>query len=450
MRARTSGSETPKRRPAARGSGRAPGRPRVDRAVLVDAAIDTLSAAGPRGLTSVRVARAAGLAQSGFYRYFRNPDDCLRVVADAVGDRLRALHSELWRTMLAADPADVDATTRYYEAWLGAVLVERRAASLFFRHRNDPSPFGRAMTRHLDLMRADMTEWLAKIAASAGVAPGHERSIALLAELLLAEALGLCESLLEERRTDVAPVARALARSAVDATKALVGSLLRAPARSPLAKARSRRRAVAEEPPAAARERLLAAAVNVLRRDGPGGLTTVSVTREAGIVQSGFYRHFKDVADCERAAAQRVAVEFRRVNRERRQRLLTANPTDRARTAVYYEDLLTTALGADRHFSELYLQYRRESSPLGKVARDFERAARKDIVAWLTDLGARFGLDAADGDRIEIQAELLWAGAFGLCEALLSGRVSDSTATARLLADHAVVQSARGFKRPVQ
>lgn len=445
---RVSESGSTKRRPAAAAAGRPPRRERADRAQLIDAAIEALSAAGPRGLTSVRVARAAGLAQSGFYRYFRNPDDCVRAAADAITDRLRALHAELWRTMLTADPADVDANARYYEAWLGTVLEDRRVAELLFRHRHDQTPFGRAMRRHLDLMRGDLSARLVQIAARVRVPSGNERAIALLAELLLAEALGLCECLLEDPRRDVGLVARTLARSAVEATTSLLARLLRGGEQAPARQDRPRRRAPRREPPPAdARARLLAAAIRVLRRDGPGGLTTVSVTREAGIVQSGFYRHFKDVAACERAAAREVAVDFRRINRERRQQLLAADPTDLERTTAYYEGWLATAVGENRRLTELYFQYRREATPLGKVAREFERAARADVAAWLSDLGARLGLEARHADAITLQADLLWASAAGMCEALIAGRATGVGAVARLLAEHAIAESAHAFKR---
>ena len=56
---------------------------------------------------------------------------------------------------------------------------------------------------------------------------------------------------------------------------------------------------------------MLEAAVDLLRSEGLPSLTTVRVTKEAGIVQSGFYAHFKNPEHLQQELAERVGRELR-------------------------------------------------------------------------------------------------------------------------------------------
>src|SRR5690349_984535 len=46
------------------------------------------------------------------------------------------------------------------------------------------------------------------------------------------------------------------------------------------------------------RQRLIDAVIEIVRGEGLGSLTTVEITRRAGIAQPGFYKHFRNVDEC--------------------------------------------------------------------------------------------------------------------------------------------------------
>src|SRR5690606_7427064 len=56
---------------------------------LLRAALEILDKEGEAGLTTVAVAKAAGIAQSSFYVHFKDMQDLLRALADEGGERLR-------------------------------------------------------------------------------------------------------------------------------------------------------------------------------------------------------------------------------------------------------------------------------------------------------------------------------------------------------------------------
>lgn len=81
----------PRRDPDRAGPGerRGPGRPaRVDRAQVVDAAVDLVAAGGLDGLTMARAGRAVGLSEMGLYRHVANRDELVELVVDAALDRI--------------------------------------------------------------------------------------------------------------------------------------------------------------------------------------------------------------------------------------------------------------------------------------------------------------------------------------------------------------------------
>src|ERR1041385_42792 len=62
------------------------------------------------------------------------------------------------------------------------------------------------------------------------------------------------------------------------------------------------------KPPATSstRQRLVQAVIDIVRGDGLGALTTVEITRRAGIAQPGFYKHFPNVDACLEEATKQM------------------------------------------------------------------------------------------------------------------------------------------------
>ena len=128
--------------------------------------------------------------------------------------------------------------------------------------------------------------------------------------------------------------------------------------------------------------KIVEATVTIMRQEGPGGVTTARLAHASGIVQSGFYTHFKNVDEAIVAAAEHSGQRLRDVIQTWRSETIALRNVSVRRLAEHYEALLELLLG-ERHFTELYLQYRRSPSTLGEVLRQFEADVLYDISVHL-------------------------------------------------------------------
>lgn len=207
------------------------------------------------------------------------------------------------------------------------------------------------------------------------------------------------------------------------------------PAVAPVRTARARKGRGPPQHPrdrVATRQRLLDAAIEIVRARGVDALSTVSVTRAAGIVQSGFYVHFRNLDDCKRAAAEQVAARVRQFVAAHRRAGYGA-PADLSSMADHYR-VIMSLFQTERWFSQLLIRYRHDPSPLGLVFRQVLDGMRADLAA---DLRAQFepllppGQDPA---RFAVYAELLQGMVIQAGEAMLEGRIADEALLARELA----------------
>ena len=144
------------------------------------------------------------------------------------------------------------------------------------------------------------------------------------------------------------------------------------------------------------RQRLLDAAIDLIRREGLAALSTVRITEQAGIVQSGFYAHFRNVDECLAAAAEQVVDRQRLVQSDFRSRayaqLLGADDSIRYdKMRALWERSLDMML-EDRVFAELFLRYRRDTSPLGRRVRKVFDQARADMAHDMNEVAPRMGI----------------------------------------------------------
>ena len=186
----------------------------------------------------------------------------------------------------------------------------------------------------------------------------------------------------------------------------------------------------------ATRQRLIEAAGEIIRINGIEELNTVNVTRAAGIVQSGFYLHFKNIDDCKRAAAEAVAGRIRKFIAEHR-RSGRGQPADLPTVSRHFREILTL-FEKERKFSELLIRHRHDRSPLGLVFRQVLDQMRVDLAA---DLQQQFQpLLPAEQDpiRFSIWAELLQGMVLQAGDALIDGRLTDTSVLAREMATAAI------------
>ncbi|MEO3798416.1 TetR family transcriptional regulator [Nonomuraea sp. B1E8] len=105
---------------------------------LIRAALAILDEEGEAGLTTVKVARAAGIAQSSFYVHFKDMQDLLRVLAEEGGRRLRHSMREARRAAREA-PGDLERHRDTFRIPLEAICRHPELLRIQLRARHDPS-----------------------------------------------------------------------------------------------------------------------------------------------------------------------------------------------------------------------------------------------------------------------------------------------------------------------
>lgn len=173
---------------------------------------------------------------------------------------------------------------------------------------------------------------------------------------------------------------------------------------------------------AATRERLLNAALEALDEEGEAGLTTVNVTRRAGIAQSSFYVHFSDMDDLLRQLIQEVWRDRGRSSRAARRRYRSEREPSRARDT--FRVPLVEELAHPEIF-RLVLRSRLDpTSPLGEWTRSLLEANRKGLEADLAEQGVPHGTPAEER-KLAMIADGLIALTDSLALGHLEGRYPD-------------------------
>ena len=186
---------------------------------ILEAVLAHVAERGLTSLTTVAIAKAAGIRQPNFYAYFANVDACLEAAAVQIADEFERINDEAFASVqtAAAKGSYLDVSVAYHKTLLELLLSDRRMTLLFLRHHRDDSPFGRAM-RRLERSQLDkITANLWDLGVLAGLRGEHLPEVRLLAELHLGAVYTAAMSLLEGRTDDVDMVARSLAHNA-DAT----------------------------------------------------------------------------------------------------------------------------------------------------------------------------------------------------------------------------------------
>ncbi|MFC4115003.1 TetR family transcriptional regulator [Nonomuraea zeae] len=105
---------------------------------LIRAALAILDEEGEAGLTTTKVAKAAGLAQSSFYVHFKDRQELLRVLAEEGGERLRRSMREARRKAREA-PDDLERHRDTFRIPLEAICRHPELLRIQLRARHDPS-----------------------------------------------------------------------------------------------------------------------------------------------------------------------------------------------------------------------------------------------------------------------------------------------------------------------
>jgi AcrR family transcriptional regulator len=199
------------------------------------------------------------------------------------------------------------------------------------------------------------------------------------------------------------------------------------------------------------RERLVTAALELLHSGGEAAVSTVSVTRAAGIVQSAFYQHFANVEACLAAAAERVAGHIREAVSGARRAMYQSGPGTGENLEHFYRTVFELA-SRERPLVELFLRHRTDRLALNGVMHRLARDLCADLARDLAEQTARAGWTALPPDWVEAVADNLVGASLSAIEARLNGCGPGVEESARLLAAfttgacHGVFEASQGLQ----
>jgi AcrR family transcriptional regulator len=165
------------------------------------------------------------------------------------------------------------------------------------------------------------------------------------------------------------------------------------------------------------RRRLLASALRILDSEGEAGLSTGNVCRNAGIAQSTFYVHFRNMQDLLEDLGEESARRTAPVVREARRRS-SAAPHSAERLREAFRVPLEMMCGHPEFFRLSVRARFDRASPLGDAARRRAVATRAHMVEDLIAAGLTGGTPAQNA-RLEMVAD----GVAALTEAMAVGHL---------------------------
>jgi AcrR family transcriptional regulator len=181
------------------------------------------------------------------------------------------------------------------------------------------------------------------------------------------------------------------------------------------------------------RERLVTATLELLHTGGEAAVSTVSVTRSAGIVQSAFYQHFANVQECLATAAERVCRDIREAVAGARRAMYQSGPGTGEDLEHFYRSVFELA-ARQRPLVELFLRHRTDPLALNGVMHRLARDLRADLARDLAEQAVRAGGNALPSDWVEALADNLVGASLSAIEARLNGCGLGAEESARLLA----------------
>lgn len=171
------------------------------RSKLLNAAEAIIRKEGAGAVTTVKVTKKAGFAQSAFYLHFKNVDDCLRCAGERIADKIRTSVARERRRMQQEALGEFEAEFQFH-LFILKIFDDHGVATILLKNRHDPTPLGTVLGELMTGLRDDLTQDLWTIAASLGIAKKHRPRVAILADFLLANSLAAGEALVEGRESD--------------------------------------------------------------------------------------------------------------------------------------------------------------------------------------------------------------------------------------------------------
>lgn len=171
------------------------------------------------------------------------------------------------------------------------------------------------------------------------------------------------------------------------------------------------------------RQRLLDAALAVLDEEGESSLTTISVTKRAGLAQPSFYAHFADMDDLLHNLIENLSLERLSSTRSAR-REWRSMPSDPERFRETYRIPMQHFVAHPQLFRLLTRSQHDRSTPLGDWSRAVMQRSQQALVEDLAASGMPVDTDA-DLRRTQMVAEAILVLTQSLTMGHLDGRYPD-------------------------
>ena len=163
------------------------------------------------------------------------------------------------------------------------------------------------------------------------------------------------------------------------------------------------------------------AALDLLHERGESAVSTVSVTRASGVVQSLFYQHFASVEECLAEAAERVTNEIRQTVAANRRRMFETGPAAGEDLEQGYREMFDLVT-RHRPIFQLFLRYRSDPLALNGVMHRLARGLGTDLAQQLLAKYGTAGLNALPASWVAALADDLVAVSLSAVETFLDGR----------------------------
>ncbi len=172
------------------------------------------------------------------------------------------------------------------------------------------------------------------------------------------------------------------------------------------------------------RQRLVEATLDLIQGEGIPALTTARIAGKAGLAQSSFYQHFKNLDDCLEEAGRYVAARIRPTVPDLRKRATTLmeNIENLPQAVELVVNETTMRYLKEPELTKLYHRYQYDPSPFGAAMTKLVEREREEVSAMFWDVSKRNGARPEVYPLVVLVSEMCTAMSQGAVSSLLYGK----------------------------
>ncbi|RDI94449.1 TetR/AcrR family transcriptional regulator [Meiothermus sp. QL-1] len=189
---------------------------------LIEATIRLLKQKGLGAISTARVAREAGIVQSGFYAHFESLEACIAEAARRIGNRIRITLVHGLERIRHQGAGDYTLIKEQYQRLLAELQEQWIFVELFVRYFREPSPLGQALAQVHEKLRAELITHLQEVLKPLGLENRDQAQLGYLADLLISMCISSAESLRREPHLEKEFAAHLLTLSTMELGRRLI------------------------------------------------------------------------------------------------------------------------------------------------------------------------------------------------------------------------------------